>query len=492
MFAIVFCLAATLPASAYRKEVFVIQITGDGFVPRKTEIKREQTVVFKNLTQSPAWPSLVPLNGGETDIGPLKKIGPEETWGFTFNKTGAWKISDRSNEKFEGELVVKEDDGYSPFYVSLKEQNERKFYTNTTIWYKTLYEKFRGAILTLFGLEQKKTEKDFNTSLKNNIKELGAGKAIQILENEVDRETCHKLSHQAGEYAYELFKENAFQWHTFAFSSECGSGYFHGLMDAYLQTNDEHRLLEFPIADFGEKNIINILHQVCDKSPFDLKCAHVLGHSIMAWSNYDLLKALPLCDKISAVPAIQNECWRGIFMENVDGGRNQDVGHFTKYISDDPFYPCNIVGEKYKVACYQFIPGRLEDVMHTNPHDAELACAKIPSPYENICFSSLGVLVMRKEIDSPKNAAILCSNIPNTLHRSMCIIGAAEESVFNQTKQKSATIFCGALTDQPSKFICYSSVFKTARRIYSDDVDYNNFCVRVGGDFTEECKNFKK
>jgi hypothetical protein len=42
-------------------------------------------------------------------------------------------------------------------------------------------------------------------------------------------------------------------------------------------------------------------------------CYHGLGHGIMARADYDLPRALKMCDKLIFLSA-QQSCWQGVFM----------------------------------------------------------------------------------------------------------------------------------------------------------------------------------
>ena len=128
------------------------------------------------------------------------------------------------------------------------------------------------------------------------------------------------------------------------------------------------------------------------------QCIHGIGHGLMAWYDYDLYDALEACDLIHQ-QFHQKSCYSGVFMENIVGGIAQDGQtesgtHHTRYLSDDPHYPCNVVEERYKHECYWL----QTDHMHRLFGDFDaigVACADAPEHFRPACFHSMGRTVSR-------------------------------------------------------------------------------------------------
>jgi hypothetical protein len=89
-------------------------------------------------------------------------------------------------------------------------------------------------------------------------------------------------------------------------------------------------------------------------------CFHGLGHGVLAYNEYDLKKAIPMC-KMMGTPEYQNreyiECVGGTIMEMIAGVHDpiawkQQVGKYFK--DSDPLYPCDAdwMPEEARSVCY--------------------------------------------------------------------------------------------------------------------------------------------
>src|SRR6185295_8507310 len=96
------------------------------------------------------------------------------------------------------------------------------------------------------------------------------------------------------------------------------------------------------------------------------QCLHGIGHGIMAWSGYALPDALRHCD---ALEPGRQPCYTGVFMENIVGSLDshhsgQPAG--SRYLSNDPQYPCTIVDDKHKESCYLLQTSRMLQLFGPN------------------------------------------------------------------------------------------------------------------------------
>jgi hypothetical protein len=480
---------------AYRAEVFVIHVSDTGFSPSEIKIKREQVIVFENTGSENHWPILKPGDKKMSSEGPLKSLKPNERWGFSFVQSGSWHAEDRLNPQITGNIQIDEFDGFTPYRPN-QLLAERNTWTTASVgqwikslWYWIIKYKADDSVESELNINESSITTNDETLAKY-IEKFGGGQSVRRLEELLPPKDCHKRTHVVGKYAYDNFGADAFQWHAFATVSECNSGFFHGLLETFLKSNTEHRVLGSPIEEYGADNILKILRGVCDESAFDLKCAHVLGHSIMAWSNYQLYEALDICDNASQKPLIQEECWRGVFMENVDGGRNADIGHHTEYLSLENFlYPCDAVADKYKPACYQFAPGQIESIFIKDPQKAALACATIPSPFESTCFASIGLTAIMKNIDNLNEVKKICAYAPLEKQNMMCILGSANEAGFDYLKRPLVFKLC-SLFEGIEQNTCYNAAFSAAKYGISSPAKYKDFCSLATGPIKESCLNF--
>lgn len=459
-------------ASAYKLEIFVIEMTAKGFLPHEIEVRRGQKVVFENLDTENHWPGLRLKTENNFDAGPLKAVLPQENWSYGFEKAGLWILRDRSFPEFSGSVLVKEDSGYTPGRP--EERSGAAKSGKFSGFLKNVFQYF----LKLFSKDKETTnDPDFSNILNDEtklvayIKKFGAGKAISQIEKLTSSEECHRVTHLAGKHAYQIFKNNAFQWHAFAFNTACNSGFFHGVMDEL-------------------RNEGGSIKGICDNSPVSLKCAHDVGHSLMAAGNYKLYDVLKQCEALSKNTLDQEECFRGTFMENADGGINHEMGHGSQYLSDDPLYPCTEVPEKYKAACWQFTMGRFKILYGAN-YDAMLtACARVPSPYDRQCFASIGGVIAVAYPGNYTKIIEYCGKKADNQKNNMCVMGAAQELISNPKTRKNALNFCDILENHADRFNCQNLVLSSAARFFGDG--FEKFCESLLGGQKSSCLIFKK
>ncbi len=119
----------------------------------------------------------------------------------------------------------------------------------------------------------------------------------------------------------------------------CGG--FHGAVEAISKSAGPRSLPTMWVICRAELNAYN-----------SEQCGHGIGHGLMAATNYELPVALEQCNELT--DEMHDSCWSGVFMENILGYRDGHIPHTTKYVNDDPQYPCTIVADIYKKECYLY------------------------------------------------------------------------------------------------------------------------------------------
>ena len=208
------------------------------------------------------------------------------------------------------------------------------------------------------------------------VKEYGPASTLRLLADSEARVNvdCHQRAHEAGRIAFELG--------ALAFSlsgHECHSGGYHGATEALFRAR-------------GTANLEADIAVVCGdalNSFFRYQCVHGVGHGLMAWTSYELLEALVLCDRLEQA-GDQQSCYSGVFMENVVGGLSGAMGHFTEYLSEDPHFPCSILEERYIGPCYFFQTSRMLMLARGDFQQVATGCAEAPRVARSSCFQSMG------------------------------------------------------------------------------------------------------
>ncbi len=150
-----------------------------------------------------------------------------------------------------------------------------------------------------------------------------------------------------------------------------------------LSEGVSHGATEALFRDRGTSNLQADVTALCSSSPnrfFRHQCVHGAGHGLMAWTSYELMDALPMCDELEA-KSDRDSCYSGLFMENVVGGLSGTMGHYTEYLSDDPHFPCNILDTQYVTPCYFYQTSRCST--RTTPESPRHAAKRPARPISN-------------------------------------------------------------------------------------------------------------
>ena len=437
----------------------VIHISDSGFEPQTLEIETGTTIVFENAGKDVHWPAsnIHPTHEIYPEFDPKNVIRPGENWNFTFTKPGMWKYHDHINPEFTGTIHV------------IGEQNlAAKIYD----WLR----KLSASITAMMALEDSRFNEsitinsedifDNDDSLYSYVKKFGPKQTItRLYELKPKFGNCHNVAHKAGRFTYEIFGEKAFRLCTL----ECHSGCYHGAIEAYLK---EH----------GTEGISEALNVICgsEQNKFlEQQCIHGIGHGLTAWSNYELFEALKGCDLLSQ----PQSCYTGVFMENIVGSLTED--HITKYLNENPKYPCTIVDDKYKNACYLVQTSQMIKLFNGNFSKIASTCMEVPEQYRYSCFHSMGRDISMGQRD-PEEAIQFCSLAPKGESKNACLAGAVQDMFWDPSNQETALRFCKLLADEDEKGVCYSEVGARAKDLLSSE-EVEAFCQKAE-EYQEICR----
>lgn len=459
---------AAAPGSESGRAI-VVQIGANGFDPKSLEIAQGDTVVFENAGDEPHWPAsnihpthrLYPESGSEfcgTDQEPSSfdacgALMPGDSYSFTFNYPGLWRFHDHLHPEFSGKVNVLEIEGVVAPSIQ----------TGPTEVPKRAYdENIPEQAPVIFSDE---------LALYSYVRKYGAAKTIQYLyQLQSQFGDCHQNAHTAGRFAYELFSEQAFQ----TCSAECHSGCYHGATEAYFR-------------DHGTANLARDLAVICSSqlNPFlSHQCFHGVGHGLMAFADYEIFEALNNCDLL---PQGHESCYSGVYMENVVGGLSPTVGHFTDYLSDDPHFPCNIVDDKYKNACYFYQTSRMVQLFAWDFAQVAQACSAVEEQFQRSCFESMGRDVGGANMTSNLGAILDCSTAAPGNPRIWCLNGAVQNTFWTPSGQDQAIDFCTQLEDADEKAGCYQTIFHRATLVLESEEDLTAFCAKAESDYRQPC-----
>ena len=283
---------------------------------------------------------------------------------------------------------------------------------------------------------------------------------------------CHQQAHEVGRKAYELFGAVAFS----LASHECHAGSYHGATEALFRDRGIVKL----------QDDVAVLCSNTRNTFFRHQCVHGVGHGLMAWTSYELLDALPMCDRLGT-RTDQLSCYSGIFMENVVGGLSGSMGHYTEYLSDDPHFPCNILEDRYLAPCYFYQTSRMLVVLDGQYSRVAAGCAEAPATARRDCFLSYGRDVGGVTREDPARAIELCGHVDDPDHRISCLEGAVQDRFWDTSGAEAALTLCRMLDDTRAKESCNWIIINRAYEIYLTPDGFRDFCLKLEEQYRPMC-----
>ncbi len=250
---------------------------------------------------------------------------------------------------------------------------------------------------------------------------------------------CHEVTHYLSRSEYEREKSIAKVYSQC--DSTCHGGCYHGTLEAYLKENTD--------ANFAK---------VCGKKedykkPIEFnECLHGMGHAAMFVTDMELLESLKLCDTILNQEH-KERCYTGVFMENSSSSTSFD--HKSIYIKEnDPFYPCNVLEEKYQSLCWQYQSSYFSIISKQDWVKVAALCLKIPQKYQDRCFRTIGTnqVGFTSSLSKMKED---CDLMPNLNFKNVCIGGIISSLSYRFVGDTQRMIDFCSIADPESKETCF-------------------------------------
>ena len=436
----------------------LVTFSAHGFTPLRLEVEVGQRVLFRNTSDTVFWPA--------SNIHPTHQIYPEfdakaaieagDSWLFMFERPGFWRYHNHLGPERSGLIVVTGDpvEPPAPLVLTTEGLDFGEPSELSLTQYVELYES--------------------DNAMTRFLRDYGPSNTVQALLEGSKRANvdCHQRAHDAGRTAYELFGAAAF----YLSSHECQAGTYHGATEALFHDRGTVNL----------KEDVSVLCSYASVSFYYLQCLHGVGHGLMAWTSYELLDALTLCEELNSLTD-HRACYSGVFMENVIGGLSGLMGHVTEYLSDDPHYPCNSLDEKYVQMCYFYQSTRMMILYENDIGKVAETCAAAPEEAHHYCFRSLGRDVGGFTVGDPALAIELCGLAESPANRAYCIEGAVQNRFWEVSGADEALAMCAMSADQGDRFACYQTIVFRAQELYETDGAFSAFCDRVDESFRAWC-----
>lgn len=355
------------------------------------------------------------------------------------------------------------------------------------------------------------------------------------------RADAHGLAHGLGTAAY---RSPETVGETFAACPPTQmSGCYHGLVQGYFLAMTRER------GGVGADEMNALCEEQRSRSRFLwFQCAHGLGHGVMAMTGHHLPRALEACEQVRDT-FVREQCYSGAFMENVIGathphhtaeahasvagrggasaahgahGGDAHAGHampggggheghampggaaggheghgaqaqgaggeaWKRLDPEDLHYPCSVVGEKYRAACYQNQAGAMLFLSRGSVETAVRECAAAPGENARVCFFSLGRNLVARADQDPERSVALCATAPEP-GRGWCGLSVSTAMMNLSGDVRPGLRVCTLLEGQATRTECYRTMGSMLTAVEPDPARREQVCATVDPAFLAACR----
>lgn len=432
-----------------------VELTEAGFSPPTVTIAKGDTIDFTTTRDKQFWPAsnLHPTHEIYPEFDPKRPLEPQETWSFTFTKTGEWRYHDHLAPLFRGAIVV----------TDKQELTAVKPSSNLNTLDRCKIENYGNKV------------KCWEDTLANLLVSEGLDTAFDALTLIFEKEPelsgdCHGLAHRLGEETYQLFSQKK-KVTLSPKSSSCAYGFYHGFMETLLHaTNDIAQARAF--CDYADSELRS--------KTVDARgaCYHGIGHGLVEdvtnpkiWGDAQAIAkpGLDICERVADDPHYLFRCVSGVF------NALEIVSTQNKYglslNQTDPFWICRKQKENYKEACFtQFLVAAMNVAKSDFLETVKFINTIEEDQYALSTLAGLAVERIRLGRTNYKDTVTLCRSL-ELRFRVSCITGFAEGFLKYgppQNEYKEAIRFCNSeLLEKIEKDACFKRVLSILRIWYS-------------------------
>lgn len=405
-----------IPSSAPKKTSSgnaIVEISAEGFSPKNLTINLGDPVRFINKDARARWPASDPHPTHDflSGFDPQRPIESDSSWSFVFTTEGKWSYHDHLIPHQKGEIIVigESDTNVLSRFRDFLNLNINK--TNSPATAESAPEELKQL------LAEKNTKKQAKI-VRAMAEKYGPREALQLMQRSGLPQTgeTHLLVHEIGNVAYERYGQSALLYCDESFLSAC----YHGVV-----LNE--------IGDRGIAGVARLIEECRSAGPhIYAQCSHAAGHGFLAYNNYKVLEALPFCDQLGEfaqdIPTFN--CRDGIFMENIFGVHNGKPSPNRMVKTDDPYYPCNAVPEKYRDGCFANQATLMYQLFDGNLRKVAEHCDKVgEEKYKEICYNNFARQIHPLTEGKTERAKIFCANATGQW-KDQCILTLVSAAFF--------------------------------------------------------------
>ena len=464
--------------SSAAHKTFTVAMSTDGLHPDYLQIPEGGTVRFLNTDQQPRWPASDPhptheiLNG----FDPRRGLFPGDSFEFTFSQPGEWRYHDHLSPHRKGTILVQPRQTQAQekeifFLKSVSASASRLFQKLADFWPIAKPQEYPAdgippEIAQLLATHDKIAQAKIVRAM---AQKYGPLRALDYMVKSGLPFTgeSHLLVHEIGNVAYERYGQKALLYCNESFLSAC----YHGVI-----LNE--------LGDHGFQGVARTIER-CKEAGNQIftQCAHAAGHGFLAWKNYNVLTALPLCDKLGelnrSIPLFN--CYDGVFMENIFGVHEGKPSANRMVKADDPFYPCNAVPEKYRGGCWADQATLMFQLFNGDLRKVASACDKVADKkYKAICYNNFARQLHTLTEGKVAKAITLCDTATGEW-KDQCLLTLVSSAFSVGDREQMPYQICAFMSAQgsPQHNACYEQLFGLIGS-YSKTADTaHDFCVFV-------------
>jgi hypothetical protein len=255
-----------------------------------------------------------------------------------------------------------------------------------------------------------------------------------------------------------------------------------------------HAFILNDLADHGLDGMVEVMADCAKAGPAVLpQCAHGAGHGFVAWHDYDLLKALAMCDELgSKSPHFPYyNCYDGVFMENF-WGIHSGAPSPKRWVSDtDIYYPCTDprIPSKYLNACWGNQATSLYQHFKGDFKKTAQACdAVLNESYRNSCYDNFARQINPVTRGDVRQVLSLCGLATGTARQNECVL-TNMSAFWGVGDRKTPYAICAAMAPE-AKDGCYSRLLNLIRFYYSaQPEEKKTYCAKLSEPWQTQCES---
>lgn len=297
-----------------------------------------------------------------------------------------------------------------------------------------------------------------------------------------------------------------------------------GINGIKICTNDfrnacSHSIVVGLLLDKGEKVLPDIA-KACRLAPGGsgayTMCYHGLGHGVLAYTNYDLPKAVNLCQKTETGQGEGVQCIGGTIMEIISGGDHDKLTwgkmrpNYLK--ASNPLYPClsSFMPANARSMCITYLTPYLWEAVGANmgqPNSSDFAkafalCNPLSEPDRDTCFAGFGkefvVLAQNRDIriiDQMTNDQLTqvyswCQMAKQESGIRACNSSALSSLYWGGENKPDASVrFCSVISDKDRQGACFGELIGSVSYYISDTNYRQNFCGSLPQAYKSDCQS---